>query len=77
MKYSIYPMVLAWGCGVTAFDYSDAISLLNKTVFLNLKMPSIKKVVENVDIRNLDEGHVIPNMSSPDIRGIWFPLGFQ
>jgi len=33
--------------------------------------------IEDVDIRTLDQGHVIPNMLPPSWRGIWFPLGYS
>jgi hypothetical protein len=32
---------------------------------------------ENLDIRTLDQGHVIPNMKDPTLRGVWFPLGYD
>ena len=28
-------------------------------------------------VRDLDQGHVIPNMAPPDWRGIWYPKGFD
>jgi len=40
-------------------------------------MPEIKKVIENVDVSTLDAGHVLPNMSPPNIRGVWFPLRYN
>jgi hypothetical protein len=65
------------GCGVTAFDYSDAMGLLTKKFFVDGQIPVIKNCIENVDIRQLDQEHIIPNMFSPSIRGIWYPLGYQ
>lgn len=65
------------GCGVTAFNYTDAILLIREEIFMNNTMPAITNCIENVDIRTLDQGHVIPNMSSPSQRGIWFPLGYH
>ena len=62
--------------GVTAFDYSDAIDILKDLVFKNTELPIVSNYTENIDIRNLDQGHVIPNMAPPNYRGIWFPLGF-
>ena len=40
-------------------------------------MPIIKRMIENVDIRELDQGHVVPNMKPPNWRGVWFPLGYN
>ena len=59
------------GIGVTAFSREDA-------EFLISELPSsidkeILDVVENIDIRTLDQGHVIPNMRPPNWRGVWFP----
>jgi hypothetical protein len=65
------------GCGVTAYDYDDAISLMRQTVFAEKEMPTIGDVVENVDIRTLDQGNVVPNMEAPVWRGVWFPRGYK
>jgi len=31
------------------------------------------EVVKDVDIRNLDQHHVIPNMGPPNFKSVWFP----
>ena len=64
------------GCGVTTADYDDAVNLLYTKVFKHEKIPPIKKHIENVDIRDLDQVRVIPNMREPIERGVWFPLGY-
>jgi hypothetical protein len=64
------------GCGVTAYSYDDAKTLLRTIVFKKGPLPKIKKVIENVDVSTLDKGHVLPNMAPPNLRGIWFPLGY-
>ena len=71
------PSSIRLGCGVTAFDYSDAMRLLTQKILVDGQIPVIKNCIENVDIRQLDQGHVIPNMYTPSSRGIWFPLGYQ
>ncbi|GGH83128.1 hypothetical protein HNQ91_005981 [Filimonas zeae] len=71
------PAGVGTGCGVTAFDYFDALKIMDEKVFVDVKRPVFKRVVENVDIRTLDQGHVIPNMIAPVHRGVWFPLGYQ
>ena len=70
---SPYPFVLGLGCGITAYGFDDAISILEKKVFTSTPIPDIKKFIEDVNINDLDQGHVIPNMRSPRERGIWFP----
>lgn len=72
-----YPLGIGRGCGVTAASYEDAVSILDEKIFHTIKRPPFKKVVENVDIRTLDQGHVIPNMKLPIYRGVWFPLGYD
>lgn len=72
-----FPAGIGIGCGVTAFDYDDAIKIMEDKIFFKIKRPVIKKVIEDVDIRTLDQGHVIPNMHPPNNRGIWFPLGYE
>lgn len=65
-----------FGCGVTGYDRNDAIKILQETIFREA-MPSIKQVVENIDISTLDEGHVKPSIGDVYIRGVWFPLGYK
>lgn len=66
------------GCGVTSFSYADALQLIKKKIFEDGLLPQITNYVENVDVRTLDRGHVIPNiMWSPSERGIWFPQGYH
>ena len=60
------------GYGVTAIDFADALKLLADT--LDTQLPAPTRVVHDVDVRTLDEGHVLPNMLPPDSRGIWFPM---
>jgi len=71
------PPGLHLGCGITAYDYTDAISILRQKVFRGQEIPELKDKKENIDIRTLDQGHVIPNMKNPTLRGVWFPLGYE
>jgi len=71
------PFGTRMGCGVTAYDYSDAIRILKEKVFRNNNLPPIAECIQNVDITALDAGHVLSNMAPPNIRGVWFPLGYQ
>jgi hypothetical protein len=62
----------AFGCGVTAVDRRDAEDLMRVQAFRGT-LPQVVEVIEDVDVRDLDESHVIPNMGDPSIRGVWFP----
>jgi hypothetical protein len=61
------------GCGVTAVDTEDAERLLVAGPFRGAPLPPIERVVLDVDVSNLDAGHVVPNMADPTRRGVWFP----
>lgn len=67
---------LGLGCGVTAYDYDDAIAILRKTVFAGVEVPLVESFVQDVDISGLDQKHVIPNMEAPVWRGVWYPRGY-
>jgi hypothetical protein len=69
------PTALNIGCGVTAHDRDDAFALLREKVFGGAE-PKVLAIKEDVDLSTLDRNHVVPNMGSPLIRGIWFPLGY-
>jgi hypothetical protein len=66
----------SFGCGVTAYDYEDAIAILGQTVFAKRDLPKVQKVIADVDVRTLDAGHVLTSMGAVVWRGVWFPKGF-
>ena len=68
------PSILNTGCGITAHSEEDARQLLRDLVFPVFGDRDIASVIEDVDLDALDQGHVIPNMTSPFPRGVWFPL---
>ena len=64
------------GCGVTAYNYDDALTILAETIFSGKSVPLIEDVIEDVDVSALDQKHVIPNMEVQTWRGVWYPRGF-
>ena len=40
-------------------------------------MPKAREVLPDVNVADLDQGHVVPNMNPPNWRGIWFPKGYD
>jgi hypothetical protein len=64
------------GYGVTAFSEEDARAILAFVAF-DGALPAVAEVRADVDVRELDQGHVIPNMNPPNWRGVWFPKGFD
>jgi hypothetical protein len=73
------------GLGVTAFSKEDARALLREVLpsllaqtFSSWRQWTLEaletaEVVENIDVRLLDQGHVIPNMGLVIDRGVWWP----
>jgi hypothetical protein len=71
------PTPLNLGCGVTAYDYGDALNILRARVFAGKELPAIVGYTEDVDMSALDQKHVLPNMGLVTIRGVWFPQGYE
>jgi len=67
------PVGMRLGCGVTAYNYDDAVLLLNKTLFDKAQLPQIEQVTEDIKVTDLEQNHVIPNMGVINLRGVWFP----
>lgn len=66
--------------GVTAFSKDHAITLItNEALKGSFIEPMAKEindnteVIEDIDIRILDQNHVIPNMGAVTFQGIWYP----
>jgi hypothetical protein len=62
------------GFGVTAYSIADAEYLLESAHFVRGRDFEVAEIIENVDVRTLDQNHVTPNMAAPHLRGVWFPL---
>lgn len=61
------------GFGITAFSEEDAKVLLTDAATTIGKDYEVLEIIPNVDIHTLDQNHVIPNMASPNVRGVWYP----
>jgi hypothetical protein len=61
------------GYGVTAYSLSEARSLAHDAAArLGVAFEPVS-VIEDVDVRQLDQNHVVPNMGPPNFHGVWFP----
>lgn len=67
------PVGLRRGCGVTAHDAGDALSMLKQEFFPAGSLPDIAELIVNIDVSTLDPGHILPNIGITVDRGIWFP----
>ena len=61
------------GFGVTAFSVKDAKSLIDEAAQRLGWGYEVLGIVEDVDVRDLDQDHVAPNMGPPNLRGVWYP----
>src|SRR6187551_1874204 len=63
--------------GVTAFSLDVAKFLIKEQFFKGLLsetvIPQIRKVTENIQFKDLDQNHVVPNMGPISERGVWYP----
>ena len=67
------PAIHSFGLGVTAFSRDDAFELLCASGYtLRPDDPSIR-VTEGIQVADLDQNHIIPNMGPIVLRGVWFP----
>jgi hypothetical protein len=70
------PLGSRLGVGVSAGDLQDALELVYVSIYRGRGRPVPIDVLEDVDPAQLDANHVIPNSGDPNVRGVWFPLGY-
>jgi hypothetical protein len=68
-----FPFNEGLGIGVTAFSDHEARDLAEATRLECFPRSSFAGIVPDVDIRTLDQNHVVPNMGVVTVRGVWFP----
>jgi hypothetical protein len=69
-----FPVPGYLGIGVSAPTLAEARALAEAArPALDPAAPPLGAVVEDVDVRTLDPGHVIPNLGPPVWPGVWFP----
>ena len=62
------------GIGVTAHSLEEAEALAMRTCEASGWVFDVVKVVADIDVRDLDQNHVVPNMGPPNFKGVWFPM---
>jgi hypothetical protein len=68
-----FPVPGSYGYGVTAYSRPEAEALARGAADKLGRSFEATEVIEDVDVRELDQQHVAPNMGPPNFRGIWFP----
>jgi hypothetical protein len=61
------------GCGITAYDFDDALTILRYFLLREDGLPTFSRVIEDVDVSTLDMKHILPNAGVPVWRGVWYP----
>jgi hypothetical protein len=68
-----FPVPGHFGIGVTAASRVEAQSLAEHAA-AGVGWPlTLEGVVEDVDVRDLDQAHVVPNIGLVSNHGVWFP----
>jgi hypothetical protein len=68
-------MPVGFGVGVTAASEAEARQLAEATRARYFPAAILGEVVADVDIRTLDQAHVVPNMGLVVRPGVWYPCG--
>lgn len=72
-RFGYFP---AWGIGITAYDYKDALKLLRRWIMREEnEFPKLKKVIENVNIPELFPvtSRLPQQLGCSAWRGVWYP----
>ena len=67
-----FPLQEHFGIGVSAYSLGEAREMAER-VASQFHWPKPQAVIENVDIRALDQRHVVPNMGPASFHGVWYP----
>lgn len=72
---SEYGHLPPYGCGITAYDYDDALLILRSFIIQDRNVPKLKQVVENIDISTLKKEsiNIELGLGVPVWRGVWYP----
>jgi len=68
-----FPVTVGIGVGVTAFSPEEARLLADEGLAYLPAGASLLELVVDVDVRDLDQRHVAPNMGPCNLRGVWYP----
>ena len=68
---------LELGFGVTASNSDHALQMIRGKIFEGAKLPLVRFIIEDFDVRDVEKKHVYLNMGDPEIPGIWYPLGYD
>ena len=64
------------GCGISAASRTRAEEILENRVIHHGRGVIITGCIEDIDVSKLDPNHVLPNMGSVVVEGVWYPLSY-
>ena len=62
------------GIGVSAYSRAEAETMARNAASRMGWAFDANGVVEDVDVRGLDQNHVVPNMGPVTFHGVWYPM---
>jgi hypothetical protein len=62
-----------FGFRVTAYSLEDAKHLVDDAARSLSVNYEVLEILEDIDVRTLDQNHIVPNMGAPNFRDVWFP----
>jgi hypothetical protein len=68
-----FPASVGFGVGVTAFSIEEARGLAKRALQFLPAGASLGEPIQDIDIAQLEQQHVIPNMGPCNLRGVWYP----
>jgi hypothetical protein len=69
-----FPVPGHLGIGVTAYSPAEAEALARDVATHMGWTFEANGVMEDVDVRQLDQNHVVPNMGPVTFHGVWYPM---
>lgn len=68
-----FPATQGFGIGVTAFSLAQATEMALSVMSSLPSGARLGEPIANVDVADLDQGHVVPNMGACNFEGVWYP----
>ncbi len=67
---------LGIGMGITCENIRIALAMADTAIKNRGLVLNVRSIAEDIDVRTLDQTHVVPNMGVVSNRGVWFPMGY-
>jgi hypothetical protein len=68
-----FPATRGLGIGVTAYSVAQAKEMARVALSSLTSGAQLGEPIVDVDVNELDQGHVVPNMAPCNFEGVWYP----